>query len=98
MHTRVRKLHVKTCGGGASIELDISRQTKAHKLEGAADRANLNAWLSQSVRTSVRSVGAGQSSTSSQSTCGVGGMAGRASAQGTAGGIRQTRLEMHDED
>lgn len=84
MQTRTRKLHVKTGDGEASIELNISR------LEGGVDRANLNAWLSQSVRTNVTCAGSGRSSSSSQSKCGVEGASatGRVKAPGATGGIR----------
>ena len=50
MKTRFKRLYVETRDGDGSIELDISGKREIHKAHGS-DRANLNAWLKQTVRT-----------------------------------------------
>lgn len=89
MPTRIRRLHTKTTDGEKTITLEMSRA------DDVADRANLNTWLSQRARVTVRSVGTSRSSASSR--CSTAGAtttgSGRASIKDAV-----SDLEMSDED
>jgi hypothetical protein len=100
MKTRFKRLYVETRDGDGSIELDISGKREIHKAHGS-DRANLNAWLKQTVRTYAKCSGAEHSSASSQSKCSTTAaaaahMSGHASAQSQGG--RREKLDMHEGD
>jgi hypothetical protein len=98
--TRFKNLHFETRNGDGSIELDISGAREIHRAHGSGDRANLNAWLKQTVRTYAKCTGAGHSSASSQSKCRTDTtaamrMTGHAS---TKPGGTNKKLEMHEGD
>src|SRR5262245_47498623 len=99
MQTRFRKLHTEIRDGVGSIELEISGERKIYRSRGLGDRANLHAWLKQTVI--ARSTGTEHSSASSQSKCSTGTtettrITGHASAQSRGG--RTEKLDMHETD
>jgi hypothetical protein len=99
--TRFKSLHIETRNGDGSIELDISGAREIHRAHGSGDRANLNAWLKQTVRTYAKCSGAGHSTASSQSKCRTDTtaamrMTGHASTQSQ--GERTEKLDMHEGD
>jgi hypothetical protein len=65
--TRLKRLHIETHDGDGSIELDVSTEREIYRARGSSDRANLNAWLKQTVRAYAKSSGIEHSSASSQS-------------------------------
>jgi hypothetical protein len=99
--TRFKSLHIETRNGDGSIELDIAGAREIHKAHGSGDRANLNAWLKQTVRTYAKSSDSEHSSASSQSKCSTDTAAtmrttGHASAQSQRG--RTEKLNVHEGD
>jgi hypothetical protein len=80
---RSKRLHIETRDGDGSIDLDLSREREIYRARGSGDRANLNAWLKQTVsanlndfswlkqtvRAYAKSSGTEHSSASSQSKC-----------------------------
>ena len=91
MKTRFKRLHIETRDGDGARELDISGEREIHRTYGLRDRANLNAWLKQTVRIYAKCGGAEHSSALSQSKCSTNTaatmqMTGHASAQSQGDG------------
>ena len=99
VQTRLRRLHIETHDG--FVQLDILSERTTRKERNPSLRSTLNAPLHQTVTSSARHLGTGSSSASSQSKCGAN-AAGtthlRGSAQVTAHGGRQTKIEISERD
>jgi hypothetical protein len=97
---KTRCKHIETRNGEGLIELDISGAREIHRAHGSGDRANLNAWLKQTVRTYAKCSGGEHSSASSQSKCSTDTTAAMrmtgTSAQNQGG--RTEKLDMHGSD